>query len=375
MEVVNQPHEQSLGNLLQDVLVNKPINNYNTFYFVVAYVKRSGVIRLQPFIEKFRADGGRVKGVVGVDKNTSKQGLETLLPLCDELYVYHSESRLQTFHPKFYMFESSQKSIIFIGSSNLTAGGLYTNYEADAYFTYDLSVHAEKVKFQKFKDVFIKYSDVSSQLCKRLDTTLLSDLIAQNYLSDEARAIASSIRSIPPSTRRIFGSHTVRAPAVRRLVSSVITTPTRSIPASTLSFGFWKKLSHYDVSKTSSPGQIIIPLGLIDIFPPMSGLTATPKGAQQEDVEFNVFFSDATTNIQLDNVRAIHYVPAPSHARKNQELRFTFLNRRVNNLLQEDDILEFKRSSAPNVWFSIRLIKKGTSGYTTFGSAKYGEIH
>jgi hypothetical protein len=44
-----------------------------------------------------------------------------------ELYLSDTE---ETFHPKVYAFADSSRSTVFVGSANLTAGGLSKNYEA-----------------------------------------------------------------------------------------------------------------------------------------------------------------------------------------------------------------------------------------------------
>ena len=128
MKIINQPHASSIGVRLKEILEDNKRFDYETFYFIVAYVNEGGVSLLKPSLEKFRTSGGHIKAVVGIDQgNTTAQGLKLLLPLCDELYVYHSASPVQTFHPKVYVFESGEKAIVFIGSSNLTTGGLFTN--------------------------------------------------------------------------------------------------------------------------------------------------------------------------------------------------------------------------------------------------------
>ncbi len=62
-----------------------------------------------------------------------------LSQLTDELFIYHDEDESHSFHPKIYIFEKmGEKAKICIGSSNLTAGGLFTNYEADIELNLDL---------------------------------------------------------------------------------------------------------------------------------------------------------------------------------------------------------------------------------------------
>jgi HKD family nuclease len=133
-EVLNQPQDGSIGYVLEETLANNKTNGFENFYFLVAYAKRSGVGRLSPFLKKFRDSGGKVTAVVGIDqKQTSFEALEELLFVSDNLFIFHNEIFTRTFHPKFYLFESpNNHAWILVGSSNLTGGGLYGNYEINS---------------------------------------------------------------------------------------------------------------------------------------------------------------------------------------------------------------------------------------------------
>ncbi len=156
MKIINQPHSETLGEKLKEILENNIGRKFDIFYIMVAYVQESGVARLKQSIEKFKQSGGQVKAVVGISqKNTSAKGLKLLLPLCDEIYVYHNENPMETFHPKVYAFEKEgQKAIVFVGSSNLTGGGLYINYEINSFEEYDLTDRTQLGNFSEFKSMF-----------------------------------------------------------------------------------------------------------------------------------------------------------------------------------------------------------------------------
>jgi Predicted HKD family nuclease len=127
MSLVNQPFNGQLG----DILIGKLQENYNRLTIVVAFAKNSGVLRLKPELERFRANGGVIHIFVGVDiQGTSYEALKNLLSLCDSLYVVHSEDSATTFHSKVFLLENDMKIWIAIGSNNLTGGGLWTNFES-----------------------------------------------------------------------------------------------------------------------------------------------------------------------------------------------------------------------------------------------------
>jgi HKD family nuclease len=223
MDIVNQPYKSSIGEKIQDLLSKSKEERFDTLYVLSAYVKKSGVIRLQPFLKEFRKRGGKIRAVVGIDqKNTSMQGLELLIGLCDEICVYHSDSPVQTFHPKAYAFEKSgETAILIIGSSNLTAGGLYTNYELNSYYKYDLTKKDESDIFEEFKKTFEFYS-TPSQCSKVLSPELLKILAEDDrYLSDEGNQIKrlfSSKHSSSTPRERLFGIESFTAPKIPALL-------------------------------------------------------------------------------------------------------------------------------------------------------------
>jgi hypothetical protein len=166
----------------------------------------------------------------------------------------------------------------------------------------------------------------------------------------EARKILFGKEHFPEPPSRIITAKSDKSKVIKRIKSK--------------NTGFWKKLSKFDVSSTSAPGQIIIPKGFINNFPPMDEPLITSSGGEQSDVFFNIVFEDATgERLKIENVRAIYYIPAPDHPRPNSELRFTFRNREIFEMLSERDILEFKRTDEPSIWFVVRQIKPNNSDY------------
>ena len=127
MTLINQPFNGQLG----DILITKLQENYSRLTILVAFAKNSGVLRMKPALERFKASGGNIRILVGVDiQGTTYEALQNLLPLCDALYVVHSEDSATTFHSKVYLLENDTDIWMAIGSNNLTGGGLWTNFES-----------------------------------------------------------------------------------------------------------------------------------------------------------------------------------------------------------------------------------------------------
>ena len=130
IKTIHQPFDEQLGSILSRMLRS---GSYTNFTAVTAFAKNSGVLRLMPALKSFKQDhGGRLCFFIGVDLGgTSYEALLSLLEIADELAVIHTEDQVQqSFHPKLYSFFGGPNAAVIIGSNNLTAGGLWHNFES-----------------------------------------------------------------------------------------------------------------------------------------------------------------------------------------------------------------------------------------------------
>lgn len=115
---------------------------YSTLTCVVAWAKRSGLSVVADDLSAFSARGESVL-LVGIDQGgATKQGLAAALELFGNVYVVHD--RGVTFHPKVYLAEGDEAGRLFVGSANLTAGGLQANYEAALDVDLDFTLQADR---------------------------------------------------------------------------------------------------------------------------------------------------------------------------------------------------------------------------------------
>ncbi len=205
-----------MGTELKKILKNNDENGFQTFYVIVAYVKSSGVSHLEDSIKKFKETGLLTKAVVGIDqKNTSYPGLKLMLSLFDEIYVLHSNRPINTFHPKIYAFEKeNNKAILFVGSSNLAEGGLFTNYETNSCTELNLLESDDKKTFSEFRQTFDSYCNINN-VSQKLTEELLEKLKQNDYLSDEPKRQFS--KSIKKSNSKkhisLFGNESIPTPS------------------------------------------------------------------------------------------------------------------------------------------------------------------
>lgn len=107
--------------------------------FGVAFVKYSGFSLIEDEIKQCLANKGKVEFLVGLDfRITDPRALRSILEMAQrgsniKLFCFSDFSVNDTpvFHPKIYLARNRSTVFVSIGSSNLTAGGLRDNVEAN----------------------------------------------------------------------------------------------------------------------------------------------------------------------------------------------------------------------------------------------------
>ena len=185
MTLINQPFDGQFGNLLIDKLKE----DYKRLIVVVAFARNSGVLRLKPGLERFRANGNKVQMFVGVDfQGTSCEALRNLLLLCDELYVIHSEDNSMTFHSKVFLLENEEKVWMAVGSNNLTASGLWTNLESCHCQEYQIGTPEFSSHFEPFADLIARYTGSDCEYSRKVKCESdIYELERSGYLIREAQ--------------------------------------------------------------------------------------------------------------------------------------------------------------------------------------------
>lgn len=363
MNLIIQPYQCKLGKLLIDDLAS---GKYQTFTFFVAYAKISGVDALYDSLVAFRAAGGTISATIGIDqKNTSFEALRGVLGLAEELFLFHNASLSSTFHPKVYVFAGAEQGRIYVGSNNLTAGGLYSNYEIASCEDFDLRQLEQAERFANTLRSLGAFRQ-EGPCCKKATEEEIRALYDAHLVCSEGEIRAVSRRQGPgrviagASGENLFGWEPIAIPARKHDFRHL--SPEKKIreeyqngrnpegsgrdqptaadngPAKC----FYKRLSKNDVDIKSSPGQIIIPIAYKSFFQPFSEPQRTPTGAWQSERYFGLKYEN---NGQiLENARVIFYVPSPAHPRKNSEVRFALRNREIFRTFRQGDVLVFTQA-------------------------------
>lgn len=186
-QLIVQPGENArLGDFLNEHFRDPQWTEFNA---AVAFVKYSGVRQIEEALAQF-SERAAVRIAVGVDcQGSSVEGLTALLAAAGNngrVWVFHNENE-STFHPKIYMFHQARLADVVIGSGNMTAGGLFSNYEASLALRLGLDNPPDFDLFGQLKQTMQRWTDPAAGTARRLNIELLRRLAANGYIVTEAQ--------------------------------------------------------------------------------------------------------------------------------------------------------------------------------------------
>lgn len=175
--------ENSVGSHLIKFLADK---NFHCFHGITAFTSLAGINGMQKHLENTK-HLKKITIITGVDqKGTSKEALQALLGLKVNSYVFFVPPPSPIFHPKIYIFEGVNNSELIIGSSNLTANGLFTNIEASILISIDNHDSTDIKIVEGLKKYFSTIFDHTDPNLKLLTTELIDDLVKAKIVPTEA---------------------------------------------------------------------------------------------------------------------------------------------------------------------------------------------
>ncbi len=189
--------DKSVGNALVEFLADK---NFDSFIGISAFSSPSGIGGLAKYISEAKKHLVNITIVTGIDrKGTSKEALEELLNLDINAFVFYQSggNSKPIFHPKIYLFEGKNQSELIIGSSNLTASGLFSNIEASILISIDNNLDEDKKIITELKHYFKGIFDYTDPNLKSLTKELIEQLDYENFLlTEEERKAAQEKNEI-----------------------------------------------------------------------------------------------------------------------------------------------------------------------------------
>lgn len=183
-------------------------HQWSVFEFAVAWINRVGADKIFDSVKAFLYQGKSIRATLGVDfSSTSYEALECLLELEEEgldinVFIFHDESRLSTFHPKVFLFSNDSHSNLLVGSNNMTGGGMGGNVEV----TMGVIRASDDAEVLKVKSLLQKWRDeFSEDRVRRLTRGLLNALLERGYVRTEAEIRRVHCESLRNSHEPLFG--------------------------------------------------------------------------------------------------------------------------------------------------------------------------
>lgn len=146
-------------------VINQELQNAQIAKMAVAFLKYSGLKVIEQSMGKCLQNNGCIEIIAGLDfKTTDPQSMHYLIRLQKRMpnlkfYCYGDKDENKTdiiFHPKIYLFQSKNETTGIVGSTNLTRGGLLTNFEANVIFKENKPIY-----FSQLEAVYnsVKFTD------------------------------------------------------------------------------------------------------------------------------------------------------------------------------------------------------------------------
>lgn len=183
--------KNAVGNHLIRLLSDK---EFNSVTIITAFISEAAVNGLLPYIEKAKEHFDEIKIITGIDQQgTSKEALEALINWNVHAYVFYQPS-VTIFHPKIYLFEGSEKTTLIVGSSNLTAQGLFSNIEASLLLNIENSNEKDFATIIELKNYYKGLFDLSDPNLKKIDAELIETLVKAKVIPTKAEKRKSFVK-------------------------------------------------------------------------------------------------------------------------------------------------------------------------------------
>lgn len=210
------PIDQPTGSfrLLDWLESNFKNKNFKNFRCLVAFAKINPFYKLHSSIQIWNNAQNTSEAIIGIDhKGTSYQALQYVMANFNVARILHVN--YSTFHPKLYIFYGPSKATAYYGSSNLTSGGLETNFEGGVIIDFDFP--NDKAEFDSLFKCYSSLLAPTVSCTQILTPSVLDQLRACNLLLDETQhnvsAPNTSVQArIPasPGTAPIWGAFPVK---------------------------------------------------------------------------------------------------------------------------------------------------------------------
>lgn len=207
-----KPLDGPIGTKRLIELMIKAFNDpsFNSFKMISAFAKIKPLIKLNPYIAKWKQNNNLSDVIFGIDHyGTSIELLTEAINVFDNVYITHNPIIGCTFHPKIYLWSGSMKALAVIGSQNFTVGGLETNYETSIII--DLDLKKDKLIWDNIYECWDQLTPQRYPNTKLLNRDLLKQLINQDLIVSET--LITQTKTKKAETESLFPVNPPVAPA------------------------------------------------------------------------------------------------------------------------------------------------------------------
>ncbi len=162
-----QPKVQIASNLNYPIgkIINQELQHSLETQIAVAFLKNSGIKVIEDSLLASLDNGGQFELIVGLDfKTTDPMAMKFFIDLRKQykgvrFYCYGDKGNNKNdivFHPKIYLFRNPKETVSIIGSTNLTQGGLMSNFEVNTIFN-----EKQPIYYSQLQAIYnsVKYTD------------------------------------------------------------------------------------------------------------------------------------------------------------------------------------------------------------------------
>lgn len=173
----------AVGNHLMKFLASK---NFESFFGISAFASEAGVIGLGEYINNAKNNFKSLTLIVGVDQEgTSKEALREILELNINGYIFYQKEP-PIFHPKIYLFEGKKETKLILGSSNLTARGLFGNVESSLLIEFPSTDLDGKKVIADLKNYYNGLFNLNDPNLFKISTKVIEDFILKGIVPNES---------------------------------------------------------------------------------------------------------------------------------------------------------------------------------------------
>ena len=369
-EVCIQPFSKNgkfmLGNELKIHLNNL---DFKKIWFVSFSVRKGAIIRILPELKNALKNRAEIDLILGIDHNsTSIEAMEELLKIKINSKIFKDISFTHTFHPKIYLFEGSKTAELFVGSNNLTAGGIFTNYESCIHISFDLS--KDKLIYKEHKKELESVINPKGITVKKLTKTLVESLKKSKDVVSESVTRQNYVKRISGKKKpSLFGSQKFPSlPAMpAEFQKSIIKQSSKKIGRVKIVFTLNSVYIQLNkIQGTTIPGEMRIPKALRNIdenfweWPHSYRTTHRTQGKKERTyserhTKWEIIDVSKPTIKFSDNVRIYDY-------KERGEFRF-YSSKLVGTGADEFDIIKLTLHPNQNFHYFCEVAKKGSKKY------------